>query len=75
MLDYLLGRDSAVSSGHDEAERIEAEIARRMADYDQKLAAARAEVAAIHASKRAEAQDADAAARTEADAKIAAAVG
>ena len=79
MLDYLLGRDSAVSSGHDEAERIEAEIARRMADYDQKLAAARAEVAAIHASKRAEAQEEyDAvmgAARTEADAKIAAAVG
>ena len=79
MLDYLLGRDSAVSSGHDEAERIEAEIARRMADYDEKLAAARSEVAAIHASKRAEAQqEYDAvvgAARAEADAKIAAAVG
>ena len=79
MLDYLLGRDSAISDGHDEASRIEAEIARRMEDYETKLAAARAEVASIHAAKRAEAQSeydkVVGAARAEAEAKIESAVG
>ena len=79
MLEYLLGRDAAISSGHEEATRIEEEITRRMAEYDAKLAEARAEVAAIHAAKRAEAQakydERVDAARKEAEAKIAAAVG
>ena len=79
MLDYLLGRESAITSGRDEAARIEEEIARRMSEYDAKLAEARAEVAAIHAAKRADAQakydERVGQARAEAEAKIEAAVG
>ena len=55
MLNYLLEREEAVRGGHDEADRIETEIKDRMAEYERKLAAARAEVAAYSAEKRAEA--------------------
>jgi F-type H+-transporting ATPase subunit b len=79
MLDYLLGRDAAIRSGHDETARIEAEIESRMTEYDAKLAEARAEVASIHAAKRADAQEEYDArvgqARSEAEAQIETAVG
>jgi F-type H+-transporting ATPase subunit b len=79
MLNYLLEREEAVRGGHDEAERIETEIKDRMAEYERKLAAARAEVAAYRAEKRAEAQGEYetrvGAAREEAEAQIASALG
>lgn len=79
MLDYLLDRDAAIRSGHDETARIEAEIESRMSEYEAKLAEARAEVASIHAAKRADAQEQYDArvgqARTDAEAQIESAVG
>ena len=79
MLAYLLERDAAIRSGHDETARIEAEIESRMTEYEAKLAEARAEVASIHAAKRADAQEQYDArvgqARTEAEAQIETAVG
>ncbi len=79
MLAYLLDRDAAITGGRDEAARIEEEISRHMTEYEAKLAEARAEVAAIHAARRADAQvkydERIGAARSEAEAQIEAAVG
>jgi len=79
MVDYLLEREVAIQSGHDEAARIEAEINSRMSEYELQLARAREEVVALRAGKRAEAQvkydEVISKARTEAEAQIASAVG
>jgi F0F1-type ATP synthase membrane subunit b/b' len=79
MLTYLLEREVAIQSGHDEAARTETEINNRMAQYEQQLAEAREEVIALRASKRAEAQvkydEVIAKARTQAEAQITSAVG
>ena len=78
MVDYLLERQSAIQSGHDESARIESEINVRMSEYEQQLAQAREEIVALRAAKRAEAQvkydEVIGKARTEAEAKIASAV-
>jgi F0F1-type ATP synthase membrane subunit b/b' len=79
MLTHLFERSSAIKGGHEEADRIEKQINDRMEEYDAKLAAARDEIAALRAEKRAEAQEkydtivADS--RTAAEAQIEAAVG
>jgi F0F1-type ATP synthase membrane subunit b/b' len=77
MLTYLLEREVAIQSGHDEAARTE--INNRMAQYEQQLAEAREEVVALRAAKRAEAQvkydEVIAKARTQAEAQITSAVG
>jgi len=79
MLAYLQDRDLAISGGRDEAERIEREVKKRMEAYEAKLTAARAEVAAFRAEKRAEAQqqydDRVGEARANAEAQIEAAIG
>lgn len=79
MLAYLLERDAAIKGGHQEAERIEAEVTARMAEYEAKLAQARAEIVTLRAEKRAEAQErydaVIAEARTDAEGKITAALG
>ena len=79
MLAYLLEREVAIHGGRDEAARIEEEIKTRMADYEEKLLAARAEIAAYRADQRAEAQqkydEVVGAARTDAEAQIQAALG
>jgi len=79
MLAHLQERSSAISGGRDEAERIEREVKDRMEAYEAKLAAARAEVAAFRAEKRAEAQqqydDRVGEARASAEAQIEAAIG
>ncbi len=78
-LDHLLAREAAISGGQDEAASIEAEINERMAAYETKVAQARGEIAALRAERRAEAQakydEIVGAARTDAEAKIEAAVG
>ena len=56
MLKHLLAREAAIKGGLAEAERIEAEIAARMAEYDAQLAQARDEIGTLRAAKRAEAQ-------------------
>lgn len=79
MVDYLLERQSAIQSGHDESARIESEINVRMSEYEQQLAQAREEIVALRAAKRAEAQvkydEVVGKARTAAEAQIASAVG
>jgi len=79
MLAYLLGRDVAIRVGHEEAARIEEEIKTRMADYEAKLLAARAEIASYRAEKRADAQqqydERVGAARADAEAQIQTALG
>ena len=76
---HLLAREAAISGGQDEAASIEAEINERMAAYEAKVAQARGEIASLRAERRAEAQakydDIVGAARTDAEAKIEAAVG
>jgi len=78
MVDYLLKREVAIQSGHDEAARIEAEINSRMSEYELQLARAREEVVALRAGKRAEAQvqydEVIGKARAEAEVQIASAV-
>ena len=76
---HLLAREAAISGGQDEAASIEAEINERMAAYEAKVAQARGEIASLRAERRAEAQakydEIVGAARTDAEAKIEAAVG
>lgn len=76
---HLLAREAAISGGQDEAASIEAEINERMAAYEAKVAQARGEIVSLRAERRAEAQakydDIVGAARTDAEAKIEAAVG
>jgi F0F1-type ATP synthase membrane subunit b/b' len=79
MIAYLLERELAIQSGHDEAARTEIEINNRMSQYEQQLGLAREEVVALRAAKRAEAQvkydEVIATARTQAEAQITSAVG
>ena len=79
MVGYLIEREAAIRSGHDEAARIETEIGARVTEYEGKLAEARQEVVALRAAKRAEAQakydQVIGTARKEAEAQIALAVG
>lgn len=79
MLGYLLEREDAIRCGREEADRIEAEVKERMTEYEQKMAAARSEISAYRAEKRAEAQreyeDRVGAARSDAETQIEGAVG
>lgn len=79
MIAYLEDRDLAIEGGRTEAAEIEEKIRARMNDYEERLAVARAEVSALRASRRIEAQAAYSAvvseARAEADAKIAQVIG
>ena len=72
-------RAAAISSGHDEASRIESQIQDRMSEYEAKLAQAREEIATLRAEKRADAQskydEVVASARADAETQIETALG
>jgi F0F1-type ATP synthase membrane subunit b/b' len=78
MLAYLHERDRATAGARREAEDLAARAAARLLEYEAALEKARNEVAEFRAGRRAEAQkvhqDVVAAARKEADVRIAAAV-
>jgi len=78
MVAYLEERETAISQGLQEAEKIEAQIKERMVAYEAELERAKGEVAALRAERRAEAQAAYdevlAGARSDAEAQIEAAV-
>lgn len=78
MLDYLEARERVIEEGRSEARKLEEQLEGRIADYDARLAAARAQVTELHARLRAEAQAAADhrlhEARAAADAQVAAAV-
>lgn len=78
MLSHLEGREDAIEGAQGRAKELEAQLAARATEYEEKLTAARIEMAELRASRRAEAlAEADAlvkAARTEAEAELDAAV-
>jgi F-type H+-transporting ATPase subunit b len=79
MLGYLTGREDAISGAQHRAKHLRKQLAERVADYEQRSAAARAELQAMRAQRRAvamaEAQSVLAAARVEVEAQTATAVG
>ena len=74
MLAYLDERWAAIEGGQKDAADLEARVTARMAEYEERLAAARAEVADLRAQLRAQSMDrynaTVAAARAEAEAHI-----
>ena len=78
LLGYLNGREDAIVGAQHRAKDLRKQLAERVADYEQRSAAARAEVSATRAQRRAvaltEAQGILAAARTDVEAQTAAAV-
>jgi len=64
MLEYLDAREQVISGVRAEAERLQAELAEKMTDYEARLTAARGQVTELRARLRAEAQ-------TSAEARIA----
>jgi F-type H+-transporting ATPase subunit b len=79
MLGYLSGREDAISGAQHRAKDLRKQLGERVADYEQRSAAARAELQAMRAQRRAaalgEAQGVIAAARVEVEAQTTAAVG
>ena len=56
MLDYLDAREQVIASDRAEADRLQSELADKMADYEARLTAARAQVTELRAKLRADAQ-------------------
>ena len=78
MLAYLDEREASLVEGRERTENLQAQIQERLASYDQRLEAARMEISDLRAKRRAAAQEEYeqrvSAARSKADAEVAAAV-